>query len=88
MTCCARMQRPVIILSDAADTFAWAINALRELWRYLRWPSSTPWTSYEILEARLGRVIPNLAMRASNVVGLMSRIWAAPPGPRIRQPVS
>lgn len=35
----------------------------------------------------VGRLIPSFAIRASRVVGLMSNRSAAPPLPRIRQPV-
>lgn len=42
---------------------------------------------YEILEFHFSRTIPSLAIRASSVVGLTPRISAAPPAPRIRQPV-
>jgi hypothetical protein len=43
---------------------------------------------YEISERLLGLVMPSLAIRDSSVVGLTPRISAAPPDPRIRQPVS
>jgi hypothetical protein len=43
---------------------------------------------YGIPEFPLFRVMPSFAMRVSNVVGLMARISAAPPAPRMRQPVS
>src|SRR5262245_10073298 len=34
-----------------------------------------------------GRLTPSFAMRVSSVVGFMPSLSAAPPGPRIRQPV-